>query len=267
MSILVIVSRYDPLKLTDKVRVFVTRTGLNGVEERRYYRFRGGRWYGGIATGDVVGCNLRCGFCWSWREASHRMVDGSFYKPEEVFRRLVNIADARGYRTVRLSGGEPTVSRNHILRLLELFESTSYTFILETNGILIGADKAYAEELAEYKNLTVRVSIKGASEEEFHILTLAEPVFFQYQLKALKNLVDVGLEPGRRVYPAVMLSFSSSENYESLKNRLAEIHPQLLKEIDEEYVILYPHVIKILKDRGLKPKIAYKPEGIPASMI
>ncbi|MEM2448941.1 MAG: radical SAM protein [Candidatus Bathyarchaeia archaeon] len=267
MIILTVVSRYDPLKLTDKVRGVVTRIGLNSVEERRYYRFRGGRWYGGIATGDVVGCNLRCGFCWSWREASHRMVEGSFYKPEEVFRRLVSIADARGYRAVRLSGGEPTISRGHILRLLELFEGTNYTFILETNGILIGADKTYAEELAEYKNLSVRVSIKGTNEEEFHMLTLAEPSFFQYQLKALRNLIDVGLEPGRRVYPAVMLSFSSAENYESLKTLLAEIHPQLPKEIDEEYVILYPHVIKILEVRGLKPKIAYKPEGIPAFMI
>ncbi|MBS7611911.1 radical SAM protein [Candidatus Bathyarchaeota archaeon] len=267
MSILTIASHYDPIKLADKVRRVVTRSRLNGVEERRYYRFRGGRWYGGIATGDVVGCNLRCGFCWSWREASHRMVEGSFYKPEEVFRKLVSIADARGYRAVRLSGGEPTISRRHVLKLLELFEDTSYTFILETNGILIGADKTYAEELAKYKNLIVRVSIKGTSEEEFHMLTLAEPSFFQCQLKSLKNLVDAGLEPGRRVYPAVMLSFSSSENYENLKTRLAGIHPLLSEEVDEEYVILYPHVVKLLKNRGLKPKIAYKPEGIPASMI
>ena len=259
--------RYNPLELTDKVRRAVTRSGLNGLEERRYYRFRGGRWYGGIATGDVVGCNLRCGFCWSWREASHRMVEGSFYKPEEVFRRLTSIANARGYGYVRLSGGEPTISRKHVLKLLELFEGTRYTFILETNGILIGVDNTYAEELANYKNLIVRVSLKGTSREEFQMLTLAEPIFFEYPLKALKNLVDAGLEPGKQVYPAVMLSFSSSENYESLKTRLAGIHPTLSKEVDEEYVILYPHVVELLKTRGLKPKIAYKPEGIPTSMI
>jgi uncharacterized Fe-S cluster-containing radical SAM superfamily protein len=261
------ISHYNPLELTDKVKRAVTRSGLNGLEERRYYRFRGGRWYGGIATGDVVGCNLRCGFCWSWREASHRMVEGSFYKPEEVFRRLTSIADAHGYGYVRLSGGEPTISRKHVLKLLEVFEGTRYTFILETNGILIGVDNTYAEELASYRNLIVRVSLKGTSREEFQMLTLAEPSFFEYQLKALKNLVDAGLEPGKQVYPAVMLSFSSSENYEGLKVRLAEIHPTLSREVDEEYVILYPHVVKLLKTRGLKPRIAYKPEGIPASMI
>ncbi|MEM4889814.1 MAG: molybdenum cofactor biosynthesis protein MoaA, partial [Thermosphaera sp.] len=56
----------DPFKLTTIAEKQVTRL-RNGVLERRYYRFRGGRWYGGIATGDVVGCNLRCKFCWSWR--------------------------------------------------------------------------------------------------------------------------------------------------------------------------------------------------------
>jgi uncharacterized Fe-S cluster-containing radical SAM superfamily protein len=263
----IITPGYDPLKLTDIVREFATRIGPDGIEERRYYRFRGGRWYGGIATGDVIGCNLRCGFCWSWMDASHRMSEGFFYRPDEVFRRLVSIAEKRGYEAVRLSGGEPTISRNHVLSLLGFFSKTSYTFILETNGILIGADTNYARELSQYNNLVVRVSIKGASEEEFHMLTMADPIFFEYQLEALKNLVNAGFEPGGRVYPAVMLSFSSRESYESLRTRLAEIHPALSKEIDEEYVILYPHVVKLLKSRNLNPKIAYKPEGIPTSMI
>jgi uncharacterized Fe-S cluster-containing radical SAM superfamily protein len=263
----IITPGYDPIKLTDVVREFATRISPGGIEERRYYRFRGGRWYGGIATADVVGCNLRCGFCWSWREASHRMAEGFFCEPEEVFKRLVSIAESRGYEAVRLSGGEPTISRKHVLTLLELFRNTRYTFILETNGILIGADNTYAKELEDYDNLIVRVSIKGARREEFHMLTLAEPVFFEYQLKALKNLVDAGMEPGRRVYPAVMLSFSSREAYRSLKDRLAEIHPTLSKEIDEEYVILYPHVVELLKKRKLSPRIAYRPEGVPASMI
>ncbi|MEM1558209.1 MAG: radical SAM protein, partial [Thermoproteota archaeon] len=129
---------YDPLELMEKVREFATRIGPDGLEERRYYRFRGGRWYGGIATADVVGCNLRCGFCWSWREASHKMSEGFFYKPDEVFRKLVSIAEKHKYKLVRLSGGEPTISKKHILKLLELFRDTDFTFILETNGILIG---------------------------------------------------------------------------------------------------------------------------------
>jgi len=57
----------------------------------------------------------------------------------------VKIAEKRGYNMLRVSGGEPTISRDHLLQLLELVEQTRYTFILETNGILIGADKKYAQ--------------------------------------------------------------------------------------------------------------------------
>ena len=240
---------------------------LKDSEERKYYRFRGGKWYGGIATGDVVGCNLRCGFCWSWRKGSHTTKPGKFYKPKEVFYTLTSIARRRGYKLVRLSGGEPTISRKHLIQLLNMFKETKYYFILETNGILIGLDKTYAGELAEYKNLIVRVSLKGTNEQEFHKLTLAEPKYFKYQINAIKNLVNAGLEPGEQVYPAVMLSFSTKENYEKLKEKLREIHPLLPEEIDEEYVILYPHVKEIMRLRGLKPKIAYTPNGIPEFMI
>lgn len=258
---------YDPLELAKRVRALVVRQGPGGVEERRYYRFRGGRWYGGIATGDVVGCNLRCGFCWSWRTASHVMARGFFCTPAEAFRRLMSIALRRGYRLVRLSGGEPTISRGHLLELLEAFRGKGLGFVLETNGILIGADRSYASELAEFKHLIVRVSLKGTNEQEFHSLTLAKPEFFRYQLKALENLVDAGLEPGERVYAAVMLSFSPPENYEQLKERLAEISPELAEEIDEEYVILYPHVVELMRRRGLRPRLAFKPNDVPKFMI
>lgn len=257
---------YNPLELSRKVEELTTRT-TEGVEERLYYRFRSGRWYGGIATGDVVGCNLRCGFCWSWRNASHEMRRGEFYRPLEVYKRLVSIAKRKNYRLIRLSGGEPTISRKHLLQLLRLFKNTNYKFILETNGILIGSDKTYAKQLSQYSNLIVRVSLKGTCKEEFYKLTLASPEAYNLQLNALKNLVDEGFEPGVNVYPAVMLSFTTSEDYEKLKEELEAIHPLLPREVDEEYVILYPHVVELLEKRRLKPKIAYTPNGIPREMI
>ena len=168
---------------------------------------------------------------------------------------------------MRLSGGEPTLSREHLLALLELFDRTSLLFVLETNGILIGADESYAEELAGHRCLIVRVSLKGTNEQEFHTLTLAKPGFFRYQLRALENLVNAGLEPGERVYPAVMLSFSTPESYRALRERLAEIHPALAEDIDEEYVILYPHVVELMRRRGLRPLRAYRPDGVPEFMI
>jgi len=255
----------DPFKLTEIVRDRVTRV-VGGVELYRYYRFRGGRWYGGIATADVVGCNLRCKFCWSWRY-SYYMDKGFFHKPVDVFNKLINIAGERGYRYLRLSGGEPTIARDHLLELLKYVDETKYVFILETNGLLIGFDQQYARQLARYNNIAVRVSFKGTTPEEFEKLTGADKSFYTYQFKALENLLDSGLKPGQDFYVAVMLSFSTPDNVRMFLKKISGIHPALAQEIDEEYVILYPHVVELLKKNGLKPYTAYRPDGVPDFMI
>ena len=257
-------SGYNPFELGEAVRRNVVRV-VSGVEERKYYRFRGGKWYGGIATGDVVGCNLRCKFCWSWR-FTHTTDKGFFCKPREAFEKMVSIASERGYKYLRLSGGEPTLSFNHLIEILKYVDETNYIFILETNGLLIGKEKSYAKELAKHR-VAVRVSFKGATPEEFSMLTGAKPEFYEYQFRALENLIEAGLKPGEEVYPAIMLSFSTEESFNQFKKRLAEIHPALVESIDIEYVILYPHVIEILKRYKLKPRIAFTPDNIPQYMI
>jgi uncharacterized Fe-S cluster-containing radical SAM superfamily protein len=256
---------FDPIELSRIVYKGVARV-RDSVEERKYYRFRGGRWYGGIATGDVVGCNLRCKFCWSWRY-SYFTNKGFYQSPQRVFEKLVSIAERRRYKYVRLSGGEPTITMKHLVQLLELLDETRFIFILETNGILIGYDKRYAEELAGFSKIAVRVSFKGTTPEEFELLTGARRDFYIYQFKALENLIDAGLKPGEQVYPAVMLSFSPEENIRLFLDKLREIHPVLAESIDPEYVILYSHVRELLKRYGLKPRIAYSPKGIPEFMI
>ena len=249
---------YDPIKLTEKTEYVVT-----SGDWRKYFRFRGGRWYGGIATADCVGCNLRCVFCWSWYTRDRAESVGKFYSPEEVFNRLIRIVQRRGYRQVRVSGGEPTIGREHLLKLLELFSSTNLLFILETNGLLIGWDKSYARDLAKFTNVHVRVSIKGTNPKEFSRLTGANPDAFYLQLKALKHLLDEGVS----VHPAIMLSFSKKEDYDNLLKELEEIDRSLVNEVEEEYVFLYPHVIKKLRAAKIWPRIAYTPDNIPSELI
>ena len=240
-----------------------------GVEYRKYYRFRGGRWYGGIATGDVVGCNLRCRFCWAWNKGSYRFDIGTFYRPDNALRKMLDIALSRGYRYIRLSGAEPTLSKLHLLQMLELLEKldVKVKFILETNGIEIALDDDFASRLARFRRLIVRVSIKGTSPETFHRITGAKPEYFEVQIRAIEKLVEHGMRLGEQVYPAVMLSFSTREEIERFLERLRQIHPVLVESLDPEYVILYPHVRKLLEKYGLKPTVAYTPDNIPQFMI
>ncbi|MEM0043996.1 MAG: radical SAM protein [Sulfolobales archaeon] len=255
---------YDPVSRSFRIKDIITRR-KSGRELRCYYRFRADRWYGGIATGDVIGCNLSCKFCWSWY-FKDRPDLGSFYTSEEAFNKIMSIMRRRDLRRARLSGGEPTLSIDHLLEILRLFDESSIEFILETNGILIGFDERLARALSRYSNIIVRVSFKGVSRNEFHMLTGANPESFELQFKALENLINSGLKPGREVYPAAMIGFSRDEDIIEFSRRLTQIHPALA-EVDWEYVILYPHVKKILSRAGLKPVRAVDPSNIPREMI
>jgi len=250
----------NPLEYAERLERLVVRG-----DQRKYYRVaRGGRWYGGIATADVVGCQLKCVFCWSNVPRDNPAEVGRFYTPNQVFKALDAVATRRDYRQLRLSGNEPTLGRLHLLRLLDLVEEAKrYVFILETNGLLIGHDPSYAKELSKYSCVHVRVSLKGASPEEFSRLTSALPEAFELQLKALENLVAHGVP----CHPAVMLSFSSKDSVEELRRRLRRIHPALDEELEEEYVFLYPHVVERLRRAGLQPRVAYSPDNIPEELV
>ncbi|MCS7385398.1 MAG: radical SAM protein [archaeon GB-1867-005] len=251
---------FDPIKLSEATERIVVRGS-----KRKYYRVaRGGRWYGGIATADCCGCNLRCIFCWSGYPRDRPDKVGKFQSPEQIYESLDSCAKRRGYRLIRVSGNEPTIGKEHLLKLLELVDTEGkYLFILETNGILLGYDKLYAKQLSKYKNIHVRVSLKGTMPQEFSKLTGAKPEAYNYQLMALQNLLDYGV----KCHPAVMLSFSTKKNLKNLIMRLMEIDPILVDELEEEYVFLYPHVVERLKKAGINPNIAYSPRGIPKELI
>ncbi len=247
---------YDPLKVAAQLERIVTKD-----DTRKYYRFRADRWYGGIATADCVGCPLKCVFCWSDFPRDRPKKAGKFYTPEDVFNRLDAIARKRSLAQLRISGNEPTLGKEHLLKVLELVEQSDYSFMLETSGVLI--DEEYARSLAPFKNAHVRVSLKGTTPEEFSKLTGARSEAFKLQLDAIAHCLDASVS----VHPSAMLSFSSKENVQKLLDQLESVKPGLSRHLEEEYVILYPNVIKKLKGVDIKPRIAYRPDGVPLKLI
>jgi uncharacterized Fe-S cluster-containing radical SAM superfamily protein len=233
---------YDPLALAVETEKLVARG-----DERKYYRFRAARFYGGIATADCVGCCLRCVFCWAWNKVADPAGSGTFHEPAEVARRITAISTRHRFQRARLSGNEPTLSRTHLLSLLHHLPREIH-FILETNGILLGHDRSYARALASFPHLHVRVSIKGCNEREFSRLTGAEPAAFSLQLKALEHLTEAGV----RCHPAVMVSFSGARSIDSLRERLRSIGPDF-SDFEEEEIFTNPAIERRLGARGLLP--------------
>jgi uncharacterized Fe-S cluster-containing radical SAM superfamily protein len=254
---------YDPVQRHLAIEKLVVRESLEG-QEKKYYRVRPARWYGGIVTADCTGCGLLCKFCWVSDKVMNRPAEvGKFYTPDEIAHGLVTLAKKRGLRQLRVSGGEPTIGKHHLLQLLDRLEGKGYRFILETNGILIAYDESYAEELSEYNFVHVRVSLKGCNEEEFCMLTGAKPDGFKLQLKSIEKLVEADVS----CHLSIIASFSPRKSLEMLIKRLGSISSELAREAEIEELILYPHVINRIQKYGLKYYKAYTPESVPAEQI
>ncbi|MFH0928888.1 MAG: radical SAM protein [Candidatus Aenigmatarchaeota archaeon] len=233
---------FNPVELAKETEKIICKNS-----EKKFYRFRPAKFYGGVATADCVGCCLRCAFCWAWKTLEKPEDSGKFCKPKEVADELIRIARENGFKHVRLSGNEPTLGWQHLLKVLGYLKGSGLDVIIETNGIIIGCDLSYAMELAEFKDFVrVRVSLKGASPTEFSKLTGAEPKFFEYQIEALKNLNQAGVPCN----PAVMTLFSKEETLENLRSRLETINPSFF-DFEEEELKIYKGVKERLEKIGV----------------
>jgi len=179
---------FDPLELAKDTE----KLCLKG-SSRKYTNFYCTGVYGGISTGYLVGCCLRCVFCWVSFSRDFPDKYGEFFSPEETFEKLVSNAREARVKKLRVSGGEPTLGKEHLLRILDLVDDTNYFFVLETNGILLGNEPEYVKALKKYRNLYIRVSLKAGTPEGFEKRTGARGEFYELPYLAVKTLNREGV--------------------------------------------------------------------------
>lgn len=247
--------RSNPIEIADEIKNTVVRRDLNGEVLRKYFGFARGKWYGGSFAAYVIGCNLDCAFCWAWFK--DRYDTGMYLSPSNVIERLISAGRTLGIKTLRISGGEPTIGFDHLIQVLKLFtrKTDSMKLVVETNGILIGARRALASELGEFSggNVIVRISVKGANPETFSTLTGSPGEYFNYQLNSIKNILEAGYKPGRTLLVAVMSSFNTPREIAEFIYQLSKIDGALVGSIELELVKMYRNVEKKLLARGIKP--------------
>lgn len=100
-------------------------------------------------------CNLKCKGCWA---ADYAKGDNLSF---EKLDKLLTETESLGILDVQMSGGEPLLRKNDLLRLCRKHRKTSFGVF--TNATLI--DEAFAEELEKVGNLNMYVSIEGSREE------------------------------------------------------------------------------------------------------
>ena len=238
---------FDPLIRAREVEELV----MEGLA-RKYYRFRPARYYGGIATADLVGCPFLCAYCWNYARNLHpELSRDRYYSPDEVAKRLLAIMKRKRFNKVRLSGAEPILgeqSFEHLYKVLEgIYKANPMCdFILETNGLLIGCEERFVQELSHFERLQVRVSLKGFDEESFEAISGSNRKYFDLPIKGLKDLIGNGIN----AWPAIMYEIFGPEGMGKINKTLMEygIRPE---ELEIEYLEPYPFVLENLNKRSI----------------
>ena len=225
---------YDPIKLAASTEEIV----VDGNKRKYVQLGRPLRFYGGTTSATEVGCNLRCKFCFSDQPVWNPKNTGAFYTPQQVFDGLAKTARRYGHTIISASASEGTVGKEHLFQLLDLVEQSEFVYILETNGITLGNEPDFVQQLARYKRLHVRVSIKGSNPEEFHRLTGANEDAYRLPYEALKSLINAGVSCNA----CLMVSFSDAASIAKAKDALYQVHPGILKSLELERIKLFPKV-------------------------
>jgi uncharacterized Fe-S cluster-containing radical SAM superfamily protein len=236
---------FDPVERAEEVERLVMRNG-----RRLYYRFRAAPYYGGIATADAIGCSFLCAYCWNYFRNLNPARFDKFYSAQQVAANLLKIARKRSFHLFRITGSEPLLgeaSLEHLRGVLEIIfqERPHSVFILETNGFFLGWRTDLIKRL-KFKNLWIRISVKGVDEETFELISGAKKEFFRYPLLALKGLEKAGM----KAWPAVMRDLFNDEEVGRLKRVLGELG--INARLEEEMLEEYPFVTANMKKRNVR---------------
>ena len=240
--------KFNPIEVAKLTEEVVCRN-----EFRKYTSFYATGVYGGIATGYIVGCCFRCFFCWSDFSRDYPELYGKYYSPSEACEKIVKVARKWRVNKARISGGEPTLCRKHLLKLLECIEERDEIkiFILETNGLLFGLDANYVKELTKFNKVYVRISLKAGIPEAFEARTGASKEYFNLPFKAIENLLDYGI----KFHVAVMSDprIMPPNERKVLIEKLAEIDKFIAANLEEEICDPYETTIIRMNYYGIDP--------------
>lgn len=238
---------FDPVERAEESERCVMKN-----RKRLYHRFRPAPYYGGIATADAIGCSFLCSYCWNYKRNLYPERFDKYYSAREVSTNLLKIARKRSFHLFRITGSEPVLginSFNHLLEVIKnIYQEIPHSiFILETNGLILGYIKDLTKKL-RFKNLWIRISLKGVDHDSFERITGAKRDYFHYPVIALKELEAQGV----KAWPAVMKDLFTEEEIRRLKVFLQEYDIQA--KLEYEVLERYPFVLENMEKRDFMVK-------------
>jgi len=166
---------------------------------------------------DVVGCNLRCQFCWSPASRPRKTGEPSVDKSAlEVLHGSLQSLTEQFKTFIRFTGGEPTLYWDEIVDVLNILRDDPVLgrvpVLIQTNGLEIGSGRVSLDGLASRgeQDLLFELSFKGTNRDEFLLLTTKDPELYDHQLNAYELLADAARESAKLRVIAVLGVYHSA---------------------------------------------------------
>lgn len=136
-------------------------------------------------------CNLACRHCWLSPPFCEEVPEEANELTSDEMIAMVKVARDVGLTSIKLTGGEPLLSRE-IWPLMEFCASSGVEVEMETNGTLVTPE--IAEKLRSLNVYHISVSLDSADEEKNDRLRGRKGAF-KKAINGMKALIDAGIGP------------------------------------------------------------------------
>lgn len=167
---------------------------------------------------EVTGrCNLSCSFCFAAANPQAEQ-DPSLEDIEGWYR--MAFEKSGPHTVIQLSGGEATV-RNDLPEIIALGRTVGFSFIqLNSNGVRLAADPAYARELQQAGLSSVFLQFDGTNDDIYR--SIRGRALFDEKLRAIEHCAEAGL--GIVLVPTIVPGVNS-ENIGEILQRALQLAP------------------------------------------
>jgi len=198
----------------------------------------------------MLGCNLRCGYCWVPDEKKIGIMclpeAYPYQTPHDTYALLKEIATSTGVQRVRVSGCEPLLNPKHLLSVIRMAISDGYDYVLDTNGLLL-TEEFLASIKPFREKMYIYMGLKGSTPHLFQKITTAAAKFWYNQIEALRLVVKHGFTLGINV----MANFTPPDTLGQLFHTLYQVSPILPVCVDMKYCTFFVHNTQRIKQYRL----------------
>lgn len=169
----------------------------------------------------TAGCNMRCLHCYN------RSGDADLktaLQPADWLRLCHELVDNGGMFLCNLSGGEPLLLGDDLIKIMDALHRDGTIFILNTNGYLV--DEGWVKKLSGYSYSYVQVSIDGIG--EVHDRLRQKEGSYQRAVRAAELFAEAGM-------PLTISSMVTPESLDSMAQMV-----ELAVRVGVQYITFSP---------------------------